>query len=142
MNEFLEDPFRNPGAKIKAVAPILLKILIFLDVITGIVAFITAMSVGIQGFLWGTLYGVLICVVGAFSSWLLSLLIYAFGQLVENSAMTDDEKQAAREADEVAEEKALYSKEEPNSEIFRKWAGLFAFAALVALVVCFAKCIL
>ena len=100
------------------------------------------MSVGLQGFIWGALYGVLICVVGAFSSWLLSLLIYAFGQLVENSAMTDAEKQAAREADEAAEEQALYSKEEPNSEIFQKWVGLFAFALLVALVICFAKCIL
>ena len=60
--------------------------------------------------------------------------------------MTDAEKQAAREAerqaDEEAEEQAFYSKTEPSSEIFRKWAGLFAFASLVALVVCLAKCIL
>lgn len=71
--------FENVGAKLKAYAKVICWIGIILSVISGIVL----MADGYNGS--GVFPGLLIIIVGSLASWIGSLGIYGFGELVENS---------------------------------------------------------
>ena len=72
--------FSNIGGKIKAVAKIVTWIGIICSVLAGIGTGMAANNVAV-----GIISGIIVAVVGAVASWIGSLALYGFGQLVENS---------------------------------------------------------
>lgn len=71
--------FNNVGSKIKLVARVVCWVGIVAAVLSGLIFMLNAAhGMGILG-------GLLIMLLGALGSWISSLLIYGFGQLVENS---------------------------------------------------------
>lgn len=66
--------FNNVGSKIKSVAQLVTLIGILVSVISGIVVTVVDSPIGL-----------IIIVAGSIASWLLSLTLYGFGQLIENT---------------------------------------------------------
>lgn len=90
--------YNNPGGKIKALAKVVATIGILLSILSGMLAIGTAGRVsfnlgGSAGVITGggAVYGIVIIVVGSLISWLSTLALYGFGELVENSALIRDE---------------------------------------------------
>ena len=83
--------FNNPGEKLKTLAKIVFYVLLFLPLVTGIVMVIMGLIDGFGGEGFGisaVLIGILLLALGFANAWLGSIFLYAFGELVENSAAT------------------------------------------------------
>ena len=72
--------FDNIGGKIKGVA----KIITWMGIITSVISFLIILSTGDDKLIG---FGFIILIVGCIVSWLSSLTLYGFGQLIENSAI-------------------------------------------------------
>lgn len=77
--------FNNVGGKIKAVAKVIVWIGIAICVIYGFV-----MLVSIEDM---ALIGLLIMTVGSLVSWISALVLYGFGELIENSGIIANKKE-------------------------------------------------
>lgn len=77
--------FKNVSGKIKDFAAILCWIGIVLSVIIGIVVMAD-----------NTMVGVAVATVGSLSAWIVSYLVYGFGELVENSKKTADNSETIK----------------------------------------------
>lgn len=78
--------FSNIEKKIKTLAKVLTWIGIVGSVLAGLMLIITGMSQGAGGA--GVALGILMMVLGSLGSWISSLTLYAFGQLVEDTKAT------------------------------------------------------
>lgn len=89
----------NIGNKIKVLAKVICWIGIILSVIGGIAIIAGGNAVRSYGYTYGTggttLTGILVIVLGALGSWVGSLTLYGFGELVDR-AMSIDDKLSAR----------------------------------------------
>lgn len=89
----------NIGHKIKTLAKVICWIGIVLSVLVGIMAIATGGTLQSYGYTYNTgnniLAGILVIVLGVLGSWLGSLTMYGFGELVER-AMNIDDKLSAR----------------------------------------------
>ena len=89
----------NIGNKIKVLAKVICWIGIVLSVIAGIAVLAGTSTVQAYGYTYGTgggvLTGILVIVLGALGSWIGSLTLYGFGELVDR-AMSIDDKLSAR----------------------------------------------
>lgn len=90
--------FRNIGNKIKIAARIAALVEIIFCVVFGFVLLVSVESMALTGFL--------IMTVGSLISWLSSLILYGFGELVENSMILAGKKNAD-ETDPNAKNKTL-----------------------------------
>ncbi len=89
--------FDNVGAKIKTLASIVAWLGIIGSVIIGTLIMISAEELAAMG--------LIIAVIGSVSSWLGSILVYAFGELVDNSAiLVDNSKTIARKLNMIISE--------------------------------------
>ena len=79
--------FNNVGAKLKATAKVIVWIGITVCIISGFVMLVSAED--------AVLIGLLIMTVGSLLSWISSLLLYGFGELIENSQIIADKKNTA-----------------------------------------------
>ena len=79
--------FSNPGGKIKGLAAFLCALGIFASIIIGatMIGESIATSIYDSGNYTKLIWGVVIIVLGSIVSWCSSILVYGFGQLVENS---------------------------------------------------------
>jgi len=77
--------FDNVGGKIKIAAKVVAWIGIIFCVIYGFV-----LLVSVEGM---ALAGLLVMILGSLGSWLSSLLVYGFGELIENSAIIAHKKE-------------------------------------------------
>ncbi len=103
--------YTNIGAKIKGLA----KFVCFLGIAAALVAGIglmTTQSIGYREISPGVYSqggsvpaGLLVMVLGSIGSWLGSLVLYGFGQLIENSDLIRDRLGAAGEAEAPAQDK-------------------------------------
>lgn len=73
-----KEMFDNIGGKIKGVA----KIITWMGIITSVISFLIILSTGDDKLIG---FGFIILIVGCIVSWLSSLTLYGFGQLIENS---------------------------------------------------------
>ncbi len=91
--------WNNIGHKIKTLAKVICWIGIVLSVLSGIVLIAGGSTVRSYGYTYNTgntvLAGILVIVLGVLGSWLGSLTMYGFGELVER-AMNIDDKLSAR----------------------------------------------
>lgn len=91
--------WNNIGHKIKTLAKVICWIGIVLSVLSGIVLIAGGSTVQSYGYTYNTgntvLAGILVIVLGVLGSWLGSLTMYGFGELVER-AMNIDDKLSAR----------------------------------------------
>ena len=95
--------FNNVGGKIKAVAKVTAWIGIAICVIYGFVMLVSMEDMA--------LIGLLIMTVGSLASWISALVLYGFGELVENSGIIANKKEKA--ADNKPQEK--------KNEAIDKW---------------------
>jgi len=83
--------FNNPGKKLKFLAKIVFYVLLFLPLVIGIVLIFSGLLDGIGGYaitFSTVLVGVLLVLFGILNAWLSSILLYSFGQLVEDTQKT------------------------------------------------------
>ena len=73
--------YNNVGRKIKDLASLLAGLGIFFSIIIGLIMF----AAGIENNGYLSFMGIIFAVVGSIAAWLSALLLYAFGQLVDNS---------------------------------------------------------
>lgn len=85
--------WNNIGHKIKVLAKVICWIGIILSVLIGILAIGTGGALRAYGYSYNTgsniLTGILIIVLGALGSWLGSLTLYGFGELIERTVCID-----------------------------------------------------
>ena len=90
----------NIGHKIKTLAKVICWIGIVLSVIAGIAVIAGGNTVRSYGYTYNTgsttLTGILVIVLGALGSWLGSLTMYGFGELVERAMNIDDKLSAKK----------------------------------------------
>jgi len=77
--------FDNVGGKIKSLAKVFCWLGIFVSIIVGIAMILISMN-SYNGEIF-SLIGVVIIILGSILSWIGSLLIYGFGELVQNSCI-------------------------------------------------------
>ncbi len=90
----------NIGHKIKTLAKVICWIGIVLSVLVGIMAIATGGTLQSYGYTYNTgnniLTGILVIVLGVLGSWLGSLTMYGFGELVERAMNIDDKLSAKK----------------------------------------------
>lgn len=72
--------FNDVGSKCKAAA----KVLCWIGIVSSVISGIALMLIAAKNTMLG-IYGILVIVFGSLFSWLLSLVFYGFGELVDNS---------------------------------------------------------
>lgn len=90
----------NIGHKIKTLAKVICWIGIVLSVLVGIMAIATNGTLQSYGYTYNTgsniLTGILVIILGVLGSWLGSLTMYGFGELVERAMNIDDKLSAKK----------------------------------------------
>ncbi len=79
--------FNNVGGKIKAIAKVVAWIGIVICVIYGFVLLVSVEDMA--------LVGLIVMTVGSLLSWVSSLVLYGFGELIDNSAVIANKKESA-----------------------------------------------
>ena len=91
----------NIGHKIQVLAKVICWIGIVLSVIAGIAIIAGGSAVRSYGYTYNTgsttLTGILVIVLGALGSWLGSLTLYGFGELIERTVSIDDKLSAGKQ---------------------------------------------
>ena len=116
--------YEKVGCKIKTIAEILCKLEIFCSIAAGVIFFITAITEG-NDYVLSALFGFLIAGGGSLAVWLGNMILYAFGQLVDDTAeirtkifeINEDTKNLKKSTVLTAKilREALTEKEEQNS---------------------------
>ena len=71
--------FNNIGSKVKIVAVVLFVLGIIGNIVSGIIIVVMVNSI------WGAYIGPLVIIIGFFFSWALALVVYAIGEIADNT---------------------------------------------------------
>ncbi len=111
-----EKMFKNIGSKIKNVA----EFFTWIGIIVSIIVFLISISMGSDE---SIAIGFIILIIGCLGSWLSSLVLYGFGQLVENSDVMAGKRTSSR-LSEVNENSykndPYYKASEPDERTFEQ----------------------
>ena len=77
--------FNNIGQKIKAAAKFLCWVGIISSIVVGFTWMMLPWTVGTNNLVRETVCGILVMAIGPLVSWLWSIILYGFGQLIENT---------------------------------------------------------
>ena len=88
--------YKNVGRKIKTLASVLTWIGIVASVIAAIVCFVAASKTTYGSGMY-IAYGIAVLVIGCLASWLSNLVLYGFGELVDNSSIIARESQSHKD---------------------------------------------
>lgn len=91
--------YDNVGNKLKTISVLFMVLGVLLSIVTGIILIVISNSF--------MLYGVIIIIIGPILSWIGSLVLYGFGQLVENSDILVSQNNKETEEDPQEKENAF-----------------------------------
>lgn len=76
--------FRNPGVKIKIIAQVIAWAYVFFSILGGLILFLSAFE-DLEYNWWFILVSPTVIIFGILTAWMSSIMLYGFGELVENS---------------------------------------------------------
>lgn len=100
--------FKNPGQKLKLLAKIVFYVLLFLPLVIGIVLIVSGLLDGVGGYgvtFPAVLFGILLLGIGLLNAWLSSILLYAFGELIEYTRAIKKDVEKIRKLEEDLQSK-------------------------------------